>query len=229
MRVVWAAVAAGFLLRAAFGLGYWTGKPLTHDEREYLALAANLAQGRGFVQELPGEPPDPQVQRFGRAPVYPLFLAPLTLASPELRAGRLPDGVPGAVKVAQSAVGALGIWFIAAIAWRVAGRRAGITAAVVAAVYPPLVWICAYALSEALYSTLAMGAAWALGALTDRQETNDSRVFAPIGVAGVLTGCAALTRPAMLFFVPLAALLILWRAPSRRTGFARAACFVGLV
>ena len=55
MRAVHAAVAVGLLLRLAFGLGYWTGKPLTHDEREYLTLAANVAQGRGFATELPGE------------------------------------------------------------------------------------------------------------------------------------------------------------------------------
>ena len=55
MRAVHAAVAVGLLLRLAFGLGYWTGKPLTHDEREYLTLAANVAQGRGFTTELPGE------------------------------------------------------------------------------------------------------------------------------------------------------------------------------
>ena len=55
MRAVHAAVAAGLLLRLAFGLGYWTGKPLTHDEREYLTLAVNVAQGRGFATELPGD------------------------------------------------------------------------------------------------------------------------------------------------------------------------------
>ena len=41
----------GFVLRLAFGLLYWTGKPLTHDEREYLALASSLAAGRGFVYD----------------------------------------------------------------------------------------------------------------------------------------------------------------------------------
>jgi len=49
LRAVHAAVAAGLLLRLAFGLGYWTGKPLTQDEREYLTLAANVAHGRGFA------------------------------------------------------------------------------------------------------------------------------------------------------------------------------------
>ena len=48
-RAVWLAVAAGLVLRLAFGFGYWVGKPLTHDEREYLALAESLSEGRGFT------------------------------------------------------------------------------------------------------------------------------------------------------------------------------------
>ena len=41
--------ARGLVLRLAFGLVYWTDKPLTHDEREYLSLADSLARGRGFT------------------------------------------------------------------------------------------------------------------------------------------------------------------------------------
>ena len=39
LRLILLAAVAGLVLRAAFGLLYWVGKPLTHDEREYLALA----------------------------------------------------------------------------------------------------------------------------------------------------------------------------------------------
>ena len=42
-RLLVAAAVAGFVLRMAFGAFYWVGKPLTHDEREYLALAQSLA------------------------------------------------------------------------------------------------------------------------------------------------------------------------------------------
>ena len=38
-RLILAAAAAGLAVRLAFGLLYWVDKPLTHDEREYLALA----------------------------------------------------------------------------------------------------------------------------------------------------------------------------------------------
>jgi 4-amino-4-deoxy-L-arabinose transferase-like glycosyltransferase len=239
-RVVAMAVVVGFLLRAGFGLGYWVDKPLTHDEREYLALAANVWQGRGFTQVLPGEAVG-AVQQFGRAPLYPLFLAPLTAFDADLSAGRLPPDVPSAVKVAQSAVGALTVWVIALIAGRVAGPRAAAAAALLAAIYPPLVWICAYALSEAVYAALALASVWCLGRVTDRQFTphpdplparlRQGSVGQASGergllvAAGLLAGLASLTRPAMLFFLPLAALLLLWRAASWRDGVLRAAVF----
>jgi hypothetical protein len=247
-RVVTFAVIAGFLARAAFGLVYWTGKPLTHDEREYLALAANIWQGRGFTHALPLEPAA-SVQQFGRAPLYPLFLAPLTAADADLRAGRLPPDVPVAVKVTQAIVGALGVWLIALIARRAAGARAGAAAAIVAAVYPPLVWMCAYALSEAMYSTLALACVWVLGVVVDRGvgEFERDRSSTPhpgplpasgergpgphlrtvVVGAGLVAGLAALTRPGILFFLPLAGALLAFRAATWRIGLTRAALFGG--
>ncbi|MFI5078181.1 MAG: hypothetical protein ACHQRO_12600, partial [Vicinamibacteria bacterium] len=166
MRAVHAAVAAGLLLRLAFGLGYWTGKPLTHDEREYLTLAANIAQGRGFATELPGETPSSTVQTFGRGPGYPVFLAPLTWLDADLRAGRQPADVPAAVKIVQAILGAGAILVLSGLVRRVAGDRAGAAAAWIAALFPPLVWMPAYALSEQLYSLLALACAAWLGRVT---------------------------------------------------------------
>ena len=100
-RVILAAAAAGLVLRIAFGLFYWTGKPLTHDEREYLALAQSVASGRGFVYAPTFE--TGTAQQFGRAPGYPLFLA-------LIGAGRASsEATPASVKVAQSIVGAAGV------------------------------------------------------------------------------------------------------------------------
>ena len=92
--------------------------------------------------------------------MYPLFLAPIVAFDPALRDGRMPDDVPDAVKVVQSIVGAIGVLLIGAIASRIGGERTGVIAAGIAAVYPPLVWICAYALSEALFATLALACVW---------------------------------------------------------------------
>ena len=232
MRAVHAAVAAGLLLRLAFGLGYWTGKPLTQDEREYLALAANVAHGRGFATELPGEAaPTGNVQRFGRGPGYPLFLAPLTWLDADLRAGRLPDGVPAAVKIVQAIAGAAAILVLASLVRRVAGDRAGVAAAWLAALFPPLVWMPAYALSEQLASLLALGCAAWLGAVTDGPPAaRDARggTTRALIAAGLAAGAGALTRPGQLFVLPLAALLLIWRAPDRRVGLRRALLFTAL-
>jgi 4-amino-4-deoxy-L-arabinose transferase-like glycosyltransferase len=238
-RLVLLAVGLGLAARLAFGLGYWTGKPLTHDEREYLALAAGLWQGRGFTQTLPNEP-QTNAQQFGRAPLYPLILAPFTAFDADLAAGRLPPDVPTAVKALQAFVGAAAVWLIAAIARRMAGPRAAAAAAFIAAVYPPLVWICAYGLSEAVYATLALAGVWLLGSATDGEAQKRRsgaaqegattlpallRPCAPALIGGALAGLAALTRPAHLFFLPLAAWLLLWRAPTWRAGLQGAATF----
>lgn len=214
-RLLLAAALLGFVLRAAFGLVYWQNRPLTHDEREYLALAANVAAGRGFAQDLPNEPHEdagddgPGVQRFGRAPMYPLFLAPIVAFNPALGDGRMPDDVPDAVKVMQSVVGAIGVWLLGAIAWRVGGERMGVIAAAIGAVYPPLVWICAYALSEALFATLALACVWWLMPALDTPSSPDAD-WRRVAIGGALVGLAVLTRPAMLFFLPFA-LLLGWR------------------
>ena len=76
-----ACVAVGLGLRVAFAFGYWSNQPLTHDEREYLALARSVARGDGFTY--PADEPLPGTgQRFGRAPGYPLFLAALRVTAP---------------------------------------------------------------------------------------------------------------------------------------------------
>jgi 4-amino-4-deoxy-L-arabinose transferase-like glycosyltransferase len=204
-RLIMAAAAAGLLLRLAFGLVYWTGRPLTHDEREYLSLSRSLAQGHGFVYDAP--PGTGTVQRFGRAPAYPLFLTIIGAGS-----GREPSSSPARVKIAQSVVGALVVWLIGVIAGRTAGAAAGVAAAAVAAAYPPLVWISAYVLSETLYCALALGAVLLLDIAVKRADKagNARAGGATALAAGLLCGVAILARPIQLFFLPLA-VIWLWR------------------
>jgi hypothetical protein len=209
-----AAAVLGFIARAGFGLIYWHDKPLTHDEREYLALGRSVARGEGFVYP-PDEPSPGTAQQFGRAPGYPTFLGLLGVTEPV-------DEVPVRVKAAQAVVGALGVWLIGVLAERAAGARAGLAAAAVAAVYPPLVVIPAYALSETLYSTVALLLSWMLQKNSDSpnfsQKITAVRVF-----SALLTGVGILIRPAMLFFVPLA---MMWMARGR--GLARALAFAAV-
>lgn len=201
-RWILAAVVAGLAVRLAFGLFYWVGKPLTHDEREYLALGRSVAAGRGFTYDASHH--TGTAQQFGRAPGYPLFLAAIGATEPDYA------HTPRRVKVAQSLIGAAVVWLIALITFRAAGARAAIAAAAVAAIYPPLVWMCAYVLSETLYSFVALAAAHLLTLAIDRARVHQAGGAGTIA-AGLTAGCAMLVRPVMLFFLPLALLWMLRR------------------
>ena len=215
-RLIVAAAIAGLLLRLTFAFVYWNNKPLTHDEREYLALAHSVSAGRGFTYDARHD--TGTAQQFGRAPGYPLFLAVIGAGAHD------DDAVPAQVKIAQSIVGALGVWVIGLLARRAAGPPAGVAAAAIASLYPPLVWICAYALSEALYSTTALITVLLLDLALDRAERTNATSWMRRGAllamaSGVAAGTAILVRPAMLFFLPLAAL---WLAARRRVALAAA-------
>jgi Dolichyl-phosphate-mannose-protein mannosyltransferase len=195
-RLIVAAAALGLALRLAFALGYWVNQPLTHDEQEYLALARSLASGSGFVYT---DVESGTAQQIGRAPGYPLFLAALDAGRP------VPDRVPVRVKVAQSILGASIVMLIGLVAMASAGPRAGAVAAGIAALYPPLISMSAYALSETLYCALALGTVMLLQRGVDRTD------WRWIAASGAVAGVAALTRPAMLFFVMLACVWLLMR------------------
>ena len=216
-RLILAAAVGGCVLRLAFGLIYWNARPLTHDEREYLALAANISAGRGLVY-------DPAVesgtgQQFGRAPGYPLFLA-------AIGAGRTDaEATPLVVKIAQAIVGAAGVWLIGLLALHSGGERAGITAAGIAAVYPSLVSMPSYVLSETLYSTMALGCALMLQDGLSSATGTRPEIGRTVS-AGLLAGAGALVRPAMLLFLPIAAV---WLFATRRHRLAIAFVLAGLL
>lgn len=196
----WLAMAAtvGLVVRLAFGFLYWTGQPLTRDEQEYLSLARSLAHGNGFVYD--AALTATTTETFGRAPAYPLFVAIVGGGA------TVTTEVPAALKLAQSVAGAAGVVLVGLIAYRLAGTRASVAAAFMAAVYPPLVWIAAYALSEALFWPLGLAAAWTF----DRVGLA-ARAWVASAACGVLTGIGVLVRPAMLLFVPMAALVLIRR------------------
>jgi 4-amino-4-deoxy-L-arabinose transferase-like glycosyltransferase len=217
-RTVAIALAAALVVRLVFALGYWVEKPLTHDEQEYLELAENLAAGRGLHYDR-SDPDTPHVARFGRAPLYPACLAGVRLVS-------TPEHFVRNVRIAQAFVGMIAVAIIAALARRAAGARAGAGAAVIAAVYPPLALLPAYALSETLYTALALGTVlWLARAFDGTPAPIDVRHSSWLVVlgGGILAGLSALTRPAMLIFLAIGALWLL----ARRQWLATAALALG--
>ena len=218
-RLILAAAVVGFVLRLAFGFLYWTDKPLTHDEREYLVLAQRIAEGRGLTY-----PEDHEVgtgQQFGRAPGYPAFLSLLGVDAHATSA-------PAKVKAVQAALGAVVVLMIGILAAGAWNPAAGAVAAFIASAYPPLVWISAYVFSESLYMPLAFGCVLLLGMASSRAiEEQSARAGGALAVAaGLLAGIAILVRPGMLLFLPLVAL---WFVRRQRWSLALAFCVAAAV
>lgn len=196
-----AIVGLAIVLRLAFALGYWTGQPLTRDEREYLSLARGLASGAGFVYDEVAR--EGGVDPFGRAPGYPAFLA-------VIGAGReVTPHVPAIAQVAQSVVGGLGVWMVFLLARRLAGDRAGLAAALGAACYPPLIWIAAFGFSEAVFWPLGLFVTWLFDRAHHASHPRD-RIRLSL-LTGICAGVAVLIRPSMLFFLLLAGPWWVWK------------------
>ena len=147
-------------------------------------------------------------------PLYPYFLASLY-------------GLFGswtAVKLGQAILGALLVPAVMRVTARALGQRAGIVAAVIAAMYPDLVWFSAHFWSETLFLVLLW---WGFERLL-AAHASGARVDAL--AAGLLFGLAILTRETALYFVPIAALWLLGRParPRLAAAFALAATLVVL-
>lgn len=197
-RLTTLAVAVALVARVAFAFGYWVGKPLNNDEREYLHLGRSVAAGQGFTYApIAGEPVE--AAGYGRAPLYPFFISAVARVTS-------PATLIPALKVAQSVLGALAAWLIALVARRSAGERAGLVAAWIAALYPPLVWLPSFMFSESLYivialtNVLVLDSTLQLGPATARQPGDRASIV----LSGILAGLAALTRPAHVFFIGVA-------------------------
>jgi 4-amino-4-deoxy-L-arabinose transferase-like glycosyltransferase len=166
-----------------------SGYEPANDAFEYNYLAQSIAAGDGYPQSgylLQGGP------TAIRGPGYPAFLGGVyALSGDSIAAGRLADAVLGAIAV-------LLLYLIAKRIW---GRRVGLVAATMAAVFPPLVLLSRELLSESLFIPLELGAL--LCVLNFRRSGGALRWAI---AAGALCGLAALTRNtafALLLAVPL--------------------------
>jgi tetratricopeptide (TPR) repeat protein len=152
-----------------------------YDSLEYLTWAQRIASG-DFTW--PAPPP--------HGPGYPFFLAALLA---------LTNGSLFAVRIVQAALGAMTCCFVAWAGARLFGRRAGLAAAGLLAIYSPLIWIDVSIYAEGLLIFLISAALWS--AVTDRHGA----------ITGGLLGAAALVRPTALVLFPLLVFAVRgWRA-----------------
>src|SRR3954468_13281189 len=158
---------------------------------------ANLiADGRGVLDPLQllenHVAPSP-----GHPPLYPVVLAGLSKAGVTSTLGHRSLGV---------LLGMVSIVLIALIARRVGGPRAGLAAAIIAAIYPIFIGADADLMSETLYGPLIAGALLAALSLRERPRATTAALL------GALLALAALTRSEGLIFVPLLAMPVAWGA-----------------
>jgi 4-amino-4-deoxy-L-arabinose transferase-like glycosyltransferase len=171
--------------------------PTIGDASAYHLLANNLAAGRGYIR-----PFDLLLLHkvHATAEYPPLFPAVVSVASwlgaKSVHAQRMCMGVVGTATVVV----------IGMVGRHVAGVAAGLTAAVVAAVYPMLFQSDATLMSETVFALFV-----ATALLLAYQATDRPTAARFVGL-GALIGCATLTRAeggalAVLLVVPLAARL----------------------
>ncbi len=158
-------------------------------------------------------PPEGILSTF-RSPGYPFFLAGLySLSAPEMRFHL--------ARLVQAALyaGLTPLAYLLARRLRF-GKHAGLLAALLAALYPILLFYPVGLASENIFIPLV---GCAILALTDASE----RPTLPrLGLAGVLLGLAVLTRSVLILFVPLSAA---WLAVAIRGGRRKALAAIPLV
>jgi 4-amino-4-deoxy-L-arabinose transferase-like glycosyltransferase len=204
-----AAIAAGGLaVRLLYVLVLTPGLRGHGDSSYYHDLATRLADGAGFVDPGNGTP------TALHPPLFPLVLA--------LFAKLGPDSY-----LAQRAVvcllGAAAIVVVGLVGRRVAGERAGLIAAGIAAAAPVLIAADGAVMAETLLGLLVALCALVAYQLVDRPSIGRAALL------GALIGLAALTRGEAILLLVFLALPVALRLPERRVATLAVAAAVCLV
>jgi 4-amino-4-deoxy-L-arabinose transferase-like glycosyltransferase len=174
------------------------------DERTWTDWAKTVASERVHFSPF-------RTRMIFHPPLYPYFLAvPYALF-----------GTLEAAKWVQAFFATLLVPAVGLVGFRVFGTRVGLVAAALCAFYPELVWFSVHFWVENVFLVLLF---WAFERLL-ASDANGSRGAAV--AAGLLWGLAILARETGLYFLPVAALWMVWRAAHREGALLRAALFAG--
>jgi 4-amino-4-deoxy-L-arabinose transferase-like glycosyltransferase len=197
-------IAAGALaLRLIYVLVLARKVSMAGDASYFHATANLLAEGKGFIEPFVYVAYDMSVPTASHPPLYPLVLAPVSLlgGTSEL-----------AHRTAGCFIGIACLIVLALLARRLAGDRAGLAAAAIAAVYPILIAADGALMSEALYGLLVATALLMALRLHERRD-----LWSAAGL-GAAIGLAALTRSEALGLIPLLAWPLALRGGGTDTG-----------
>ena len=203
-------VAVGVALRVAYTLVESPWPPPGLDDQFYFsAMPRLLADGHGFVAPFKLFFDHVTVATAEHPPLYSVVLAaPAKVGWHSADAFRLAGAVFGAGTI--TLVGLLGR--------RLAGKRAGLIAAGIAAVYPTLIAADGALMSETLYGLLTAASLLAAYWLYDEPSLERGALL------GVLIALTALTRGEALLLFPLLLAPLIWRranAQGRAGGWSR--------
>ena len=167
---------------------------LTSDEVTYDQLAANLLEHMRFsgMKEPPLEP------AVGRSPGYPLFLALIYWI-----AGR---SILPVVIVQFALLAAMG-WVLFLLARHFVSVRSAAIAGVLCAVYPQLMFMATYRLTEVLSSFLAVVLILAIVRCVSTTRHQTALAFATGGIAGF----SSLVRPSFILIIGFVLMVLAWR------------------
>lgn len=197
-----AIVAAGVVIRVVYTLveAPWP-PPGLDDQFFFSAMPKLLADGEGFVAPFRFVFDHVTVATAEHPPFYSVVLAIPALVGLDS---------PDAQRLAGSVFGAVTILALGLLGRRLAGERAGLIAAGLAAVYPTLIAADGALMSESLYGALAAVTLLLAYRLVD--EPGAGRAIA----LGAVAGLAALTRGEALVLLPLALIGVLRRPAGPR-------------
>ncbi len=181
-------VVCALALRVAWVLIARRNFALHGDDYFYHWQANALADGMGFINPFAWKALGRIDPSAAHPPLYSLYLSVFSWFG---------FATPLAHRLASCLLGAGGVLLVGLAGRRIAGRRAGLLAALVGAVYPML-WINDGMLtSESMYVLLIAGMILAAYRLWD------THTWLNAGILGAVIGLASLTRPEAIVLVPL--------------------------
>jgi 4-amino-4-deoxy-L-arabinose transferase-like glycosyltransferase len=194
-RALWLCVGLAAVVR----LAYWATKIgddlLLNDSWYYSGQARQLTQGIWFREILADQP------GAEHGPLTSLLMWPFSYGTEYQTVQRL----------VTVATGVALVWVLGRFTEQLAGRTAGIAAALIAALYPNLWMNDGLVMSESISTllvALSLWAAWKAAQLDDVKAFRRQAV-----VLGVLLGLAVLARSELVLFVPL---VLVWLVLVRR-------------
>jgi 4-amino-4-deoxy-L-arabinose transferase-like glycosyltransferase len=190
---------------------------LVGDALTYHLLAGLLADGDGYIRPLDFIAFGREIPTAEFPPLWPAVLAAADLAGLDS---------PTSQRLVGVALGGCSVVLVGLLAKAVAGPRAGIAAAVLAAVSPQLLTLDGALLAEALYVPLVAAALLLTAMLLARGEAPDTGSI--LLALGAVVGLAALTRSEAVVLAVALILPAVVLATPRRAPFPAASLAIAL-